>query len=449
MVQPRGVEVPDKLEHYEGLLYGTEQYFIGEVFPYMCFENTCTRSGYETMYSAVGRPECNAYLWQADIFMEDEECAEWNFPAAGMYALNVVVNGVMDASDGTDEEKLAVRSEARMMRAYMHFLMAQFFGKPYDAATAGQDLCIPLITEASTTQTDLPRRTVEDVYDFILTEMTESVANLPDRMSHHKRVFRTAGYTMLGKVYWMMGRYEDALPAFEVAMKSLRSSETDGIFLDYPALAGDDWAISYPTDPKLNPEELYELESMYLLYHSMWPSYYGSTLIYIKPEVLQAFYDDTEDYRLSFMAAFSTGASPYGKVIDLSDQYYIDLQHTRISTNFGITTPDLFLMNAECLSRKLNERQHDDYKVVVASLHVHLDHHHCLEIRKCPDSSLTSCNRTIGKHRMNVTYRPKACRRCRIKHFLKECNGTDILLTVEYQPVRSIWAFLIRENSST
>ncbi len=95
MVQPRGVEVPDKLEHYEGLLYGTEQYFIGEVFPYMCFENTCTRSGYETMYSAVGRPECNAYLWQADIFMEDEECAEWNFPAAGMYALNVVVNGVM------------------------------------------------------------------------------------------------------------------------------------------------------------------------------------------------------------------------------------------------------------------------------------------------------------------------------------------------------------------
>ena len=32
------------------------------------------------------------------------------------------------------------------------------------------------------------------------------------------------------------------------------------------------------------------------------------------------------------------------------------------------------------LSRKLNERQHDDYNVVVSSLHVPLDHHHCLEI---------------------------------------------------------------------
>ena len=32
------------------------------------------------------------------------------------------------------------------------------------------------------------------------------------------------------------------------------------------------------------------------------------------------------------------------------------------------------------LSHKLNQRQHDDYGLVVASMHVHLDHHHCLEI---------------------------------------------------------------------
>ena len=42
MVQPRGVEVPSGIEHYEGLLYGTELVTIREVFPYMCFENTCS-----------------------------------------------------------------------------------------------------------------------------------------------------------------------------------------------------------------------------------------------------------------------------------------------------------------------------------------------------------------------------------------------------------------------
>ena len=32
------------------------------------------------------------------------------------------------------------------------------------------------------------------------------------------------------------------------------------------------------------------------------------------------------------------------------------------------------------LSNKLNERQHDSYASVVTTLHVHLDHHHCLEV---------------------------------------------------------------------
>ena len=200
MVQPRGVEVPSRIEHYEGLLYGTELVTIGEVFPYMCFENTCDREGFENMFTLAGESACNAYLWKDDIFRRDEECTEWNFPASSMYTVNVVVNGVMQAEDGTDEEKLAVLSEARMVRAYMHFLMAQFFGKPYDPATASQDLCVPIITTASTTETDFPRRTVEDVSGFILKEMEESVGNLPDRVHHHKRVFRTAGYAMLGKV---------------------------------------------------------------------------------------------------------------------------------------------------------------------------------------------------------------------------------------------------------
>ena len=32
------------------------------------------------------------------------------------------------------------------------------------------------------------------------------------------------------------------------------------------------------------------------------------------------------------------------------------------------------------LSRKLNERQHESHALIVATLHVHLDHDHCLEM---------------------------------------------------------------------
>ena len=352
MVQPRGVEVPSGIEHYEGLLYGTELVTIREVFPYMCFENTCDREGYENMFTLAGESACNAYLWKDDIFRRDEECTEWNFPASSMYTVNVVVNGVMQAEDGTDEEKLAVLSEARMVRAYMHFLMAQFFGKPYDPATASQDLCVPIITTASTTETDFPRRTVEDVYGFILKEMEESVGNLPDRVHHHKRVFRTAGYAMLGKVYWMMGRYEDALEPFGKAIETLRSTSADGIFLDYNSMVSDG-RITYPTDDRLNPEQIYNIESMYLLYHAMYPTYYGSTLIYIKPEAMQRYYTDTDDLRLTFISGMESGVSPYGGTFDMNEKYHFEIN--RIVTNIGITSPDLYLMYAECLARTEHE----------------------------------------------------------------------------------------------
>ena len=116
----------------------------------------------------------------------------------------------MTAENGTDEQKMEILSEARVLRAYMTFLMAQFFGKPYDESIAASELCVPIITEASTTGNDFSRRTVKEVYDFVLTEMNEAVKYLPSRKEHFSRAFKVTGNAMLGKVYWMMGDYESA-----------------------------------------------------------------------------------------------------------------------------------------------------------------------------------------------------------------------------------------------
>ena len=174
------------------------------------------------------------------------------------------------------------------------------------------------------------------------------MGNLPDRVHHHKRVFRTAGYAMLGKVYWMMGRYEDALEPFGKAIETLRSTSADGIFLDYNSMVSDG-RITYPTDDRLNPEQIYNIESMYLLYHAMYPTYYGSTLIYIKPEAMQRYYTDTDDLRLTFISGMESGVSPYGGTFDMNEKYHFEIN--RIVTNIGITSPDLYLMYAGCLAR--------------------------------------------------------------------------------------------------
>ena len=50
-IKPRGYDVAYKIEHYEGLIYGAEPFMLDETFPYMCFEYTTDRDGYESVYS--------------------------------------------------------------------------------------------------------------------------------------------------------------------------------------------------------------------------------------------------------------------------------------------------------------------------------------------------------------------------------------------------------------
>lgn len=346
-IKPRGYDVAEKVEHYEGLLYGTEMFLLDEVFPYMSFELTIDPDGFATAYSLLGAPETNAYLWKDDIFRADENCGEWNHPASVLYPLNVVVNGVESAVDGTPEIKMALKAEAIFMRAYVTFIMAQFFGMPYDAATAGTDLCVPIIDKASTVGQNFPRKTVEQVYSYVTSQMKEALSDLQDRSEHPYRVFRTTGHAMLGKVLWMMGNYKDALPYLEEAMSAL---ETSGCgLLDYNTITSDG-EITYPVDIKQNPELLYSYQSMAHIWSAMYPSYYGASLFAVKADVMKKYFDSS-DLRLCFFSGLKSQQTAYNR-FDGKDVYTLNLSH--FTTEVGVSVPDLYLMYAECLAR--NER---------------------------------------------------------------------------------------------
>lgn len=343
-IKPRGYDVAEKMEHYEGLLYGTGMYMLDEVFPFMCFELSIDPEGFATAYSMIGSAQTNAYIWKDDIFRIDENCGEWNQPASFMYPLNMVINGVMSASDGTEQEKLALKAEARVLRAYMTFFMAQFFGNPYNEASASMDLCVPIITEASTIGQKFPRETVKEVYDFIIQEMTESIPLLYDGLEHPNRVFRTTGNAMLGKVMWMMGRYDDALPYLESAMSSLASSGRG--LLDYKSIMSNG-EVTLPIDILQNPEVLHSFDSMAHIWSAMYPSYYGTTMFTIKTDVMKKYFSEG-DCRLSFYSGLKSSQTAYNR-FTANDVYSLNLSN--FTTNLGLEVPDLYLMYSECLAR--------------------------------------------------------------------------------------------------
>ncbi len=344
-IKPRGYDVPHKLSHYEGLIYGADLSSIF-VYHYGTFEHTIDEPGFSSLYSLEGYNASKAYLWQPDIFRADDECYEWNMPCSHFYRLNLIVDEVMDAEDGTDAQKISVQSEARFMRAWFTFLMAQYFGDHYNEATAATDLCVPIITEASTTGTEFERETVQKVYDYIITEMEESLEYLPKRPSHTKRIFNGAGNAMLGKVYWMIGDYEKALPYLEEAMTIFGNDNTvnlNDLALLIDTDAGQIW--DYPISAN-NPESIFVIQTMTNLWTAL-ATMMGNAHRTLRPDVLHEYFDDY-DMRLSLFTGVETWMTAYA-MFSTDVRYHTNM--TIMTANDGISLPDVYLMYAETLAR--------------------------------------------------------------------------------------------------
>lgn len=334
-VKPRGYDIVSKMEHYEGLLLGQELFVLDETFPYMCFECFMDADAYNNVYSEIGSSATNAYKWEKDIYREDETCGEWNSFTTALYYYNVIVNQVMDAEDGTEQEKIALRSEARMLRAYFTFMMSRFFGR------------VPIITKASTTDCDFSLRSIEEVKSFVLTEMAESVGNLRDEEEHFMRVFKPTGLAMYGQVLFYFGEYDRALEQLEAAYNALKS-RSEVCLTDYPSRIdtyGDLNPIIYDNE---NPELLFRLGSMCRLWPAVYCSMYNMLFWGVKNDVISHFFYDLKDARLGALSSVSSGKSAY-KTFRASDKYSPNMK--AIKTNIGVDVPHLFTMYAECLAR--------------------------------------------------------------------------------------------------
>lgn len=86
---------------------------------------------------------------------------------------NAVIENV-DKLVGTQADKNRLKGEALTMRAWAYFNLVQIYGKRYDATTTNSQLGVSM--PLSSTQSKLPRSTVEEVYTQINKDLTDAVA---------------------------------------------------------------------------------------------------------------------------------------------------------------------------------------------------------------------------------------------------------------------------------
>lgn len=291
------------------------------------------------------------FKWSETVYEANEDDALISSLGAGseLYPINKVISEVMNSEGGTEAQKTAIQSQARGVRAWIYFYFINFYGKPYNAATAATDPGYPIITTADVTQNKFNRESVQAVYDFIVDDLKAAVAYAPAAMYGTTRMSKSTAEMMLGKVYLFMGKYEEALSMLDSSFKHLPAA-TNFISLklnDYKVQLADygPWGYNsttpmfwFFTSPTYNSEHLFTRTLVNRF------AYIASDIL-VSPEVVDSY--PASDLRRKFLGGEIGTNGPYKAT---GAQRRLGFQ----VSNLGLTLPDLYLMRAECRARLNN-----------------------------------------------------------------------------------------------
>lgn len=164
-----------------------------------------------------------------DALRADDEVlkAVYHSYYAALVDVNRVIHQIPRLEIPAGEKALAdellpiYEGNAYFARAYYYFSLAQRWGRPYNEATAAQDLCVPLITEEA--EVSRPARaTNKAVYDLILSDLEtaeKKLAAVPTREGNDE-ISADAVIALRARVYLYMGKWAEALAQSERIIKS-------------------------------------------------------------------------------------------------------------------------------------------------------------------------------------------------------------------------------------
>lgn len=343
-VVPKGQQVASALNDYELLMNSPIHYDYayagGWQVPAMLGDEIAAE---ENNYRNAGVINQRLFRWDAVLFGPTEDAQDIRVAMTNTYRLNKIINEVMDAPDGSYEQKQSLRAEALATRAFNYFQLINVYAKPYDAATATTDPGFPVNTTADISKDDFNRGTVQSVYDFIISDLKEAIKALPVQQVIQTRVSKPAACALLAKVYLFMGKPEEALPLLNQAFTDMAAWQVPPQLYNYNITFGPNGSFlpigpNGPVSPSATPADFKEI---------VWAKTFqnftanGSSGIVLSPAAAALY--SSSDLRLNFYTkTYPSGApNPAGRLRKYGVQY----------SRFGIGLADMYLLRAECKAR--------------------------------------------------------------------------------------------------
>lgn len=262
----------------------------------------------------------------------------------GMYnyistVANIVLTNVEKAS-GDPKLLGQLKSEALVLRAYMHYILVNIYAKAYDPSTAATDGGIPYVDDINFESVNA-KRTIGEVYSLIVSDLESAITSgaLPDKPINSMRIGKGFAYAVKSRVQLTLRDYKGAYLSAVEGLKYNSTLEDHRPFL--------------PVNLGGTGEELFRIGTtasdnlLYAYYGQAAPSTFSPTY-----EILNDYYETgniIKDYTTTYN--YPAGLASSGlEGIPLWDAFYMQ-------NAAGLTTSDLYLVKAEALIRdnKINE----------------------------------------------------------------------------------------------
>jgi hypothetical protein len=343
-VVPKGVAIATKTSDYERLLNDPNLNALGLASQIVMSDEL---AGFMPLYSVglgvASVSDQKAFEYQEDVYLASETSSELTQLERQLYSYNKVINEVMDSKEGNETQKKALLSEALAGRAWVHFMLINYYGKPYNAATATSDPGIPLVTIADVTQTTFTRASVQAAYDLIIADLNKAIPDLPVQIISRHRMSKSAAEAILGKVYVYMQQFDKALPLLTSSVSNLSNASISVGLYDFNGVFSTGGAF-YPSSPITGPNRFNLATDKEVLYLKNFINLYS--YIYsgfpVTTQTVELY--SAADLRLNFFTASPfppTGTVYPNKMMRCYGRY----------NNMGINIPDIYLLKAECESR--------------------------------------------------------------------------------------------------
>lgn len=277
----------------------------------------------------------------------------WNNAYENIYVYNSVANNIMNVPDATNEKKKALRAEALVGRAFEYLNLVNIFANHYNRETAATDYGVPIVLKEDVGNNSYVRNTVAEVYDLIIGDLEEAVASLPDVVTNVYHPNKSIGYAFLSRVYLYMGNYEKALSNANEALK-ISNKLVD--FKKYTVTSGTFGRIVSKDNPNETfPQDIQSEENIFM--RQLNNTSYLFKQVAASKDLIDTYKkslaENGEDMRFKlFFISDSASFSTNGVVSDWFKGYTTYAPY--INLNVGFTTPEIYLIAAECEARTGN-----------------------------------------------------------------------------------------------